>query len=104
MRGDFGSWWEARCPQTLLMRPARAIDMRQSNPVQKDKMDLFIRTVGIAARVKIGMANIVYNMKRAVFLDNPCRKRKSWLRESGQFDKWLFCLTTAILAEDQEIR
>ena len=38
--------------------------------VQKDKMDLFIRTVGIArAKVKIGMANIVYNMRRLVFLD-----------------------------------
>ena len=38
--------------------------------VQKDKMDLFIRTIGIArARMKIGMANIVYNMKRLVFLD-----------------------------------
>ena len=38
--------------------------------VQKDKMDLFIRTVGIArATVKIGMANMVYNMKRRVFLD-----------------------------------
>ena len=38
--------------------------------VQKDKMDLFIRTVGIArAEVKIGMANMVYNMKRLVFLD-----------------------------------
>lgn len=37
---------------------------------QKDKMDLFIRTVGIArARVKIGMANMVYNMKKLVFLD-----------------------------------
>jgi transposase, IS5 family len=38
--------------------------------VQKDKMDLFIRTVGIArATMKIGMANIVYNMKRLVFLN-----------------------------------
>ena len=38
--------------------------------VQKDKMDLFVRTVGIArAAVKIGMANMVYNMKRLVFLD-----------------------------------
>jgi transposase, IS5 family len=34
-------------------------------------MDLFIRTVGIArATVKIGMANMVYNMKRLVFLDH----------------------------------
>jgi len=33
-------------------------------------MDLFVRTVGIArARVKIGMANMVYHMKRLVFLD-----------------------------------
>ena len=38
--------------------------------VRKDKMDLFIRTVGMArARVKMGMANLVYNVKRLVFLD-----------------------------------
>ena len=38
--------------------------------VQKDRMDLFIRTIGIArATTKIGMANLVYNMKRLVFLD-----------------------------------
>ena len=29
---------------------------------------------------------------------------QSWARESGQVDKWIFCLTTARLAEDQEIR
>ena len=30
---------------------------------QKDRMDLFVRTVGIArATVKIGMANLVYNI------------------------------------------
>jgi len=35
---------------------------------EKDRMDLFIRTIGIArARVKIGMANLVYNFKRRVF-------------------------------------
>ncbi|MGZ3321840.1 MAG: IS5 family transposase [Xanthobacteraceae bacterium] len=35
---------------------------------QKDKMGLFIRTIGIPrARVKIGMANLVYNFKRLVF-------------------------------------
>lgn len=39
---------------------------------QKDRMDLFIRTVGIArARTKIGMVNIVYNIKRLMFL-NRC--------------------------------
>ena len=37
--------------------------------VQKDKMDLFIRTIGIArATMKIGMVNLVYNMRRLVFL------------------------------------
>mgnify|MGYP001456750727 FL=1 len=35
---------------------------------QKDKMKLFIRTIGIGrAKVKIGMANIAYNMLRYVF-------------------------------------
>ena len=36
---------------------------------QKHRMGLFIRTIGIArAKVKIGMANLVYNFKRLVFL------------------------------------
>ncbi len=35
---------------------------------QKDRMGLFVRTIGIArAKVKIGMANLVYNFKRLVF-------------------------------------
>jgi transposase len=38
--------------------------------VQKDRMDLFIRTVGIArAKTKIGMVNLVYNIKRLIFLN-----------------------------------
>ena len=36
---------------------------------QKGPMALFIRTIGIArARTEIGMANLVYNMKRLVWL------------------------------------
>lgn len=36
---------------------------------QRDRMRLFIRTIGIAkAKVKIGMANLVYNFKRLIFL------------------------------------
>ena len=36
---------------------------------QKSRMGLFIRTVGIArATIKIGLANILYNMKRLMFL------------------------------------
>jgi hypothetical protein len=36
---------------------------------QKDRMRLFIRTIGIArATTKIGMVNLVYNIKRLIFL------------------------------------
>jgi transposase, IS5 family len=36
---------------------------------QKGPMGLYIRTIGIArARTKIGLANLVYNMKRMVWL------------------------------------
>ena len=38
---------------------------------QKSRMGLFVRTIGIArAKTKIGMANLVYNFKRLVFLQN----------------------------------
>ncbi|MGH6818908.1 MAG: IS5 family transposase [Methylovirgula sp.] len=41
---------------------------------QKDRMDLFIRTIGIArATTKIGMANLVYNIKRLLFLRRVAR-------------------------------
>jgi len=37
---------------------------------QKSRMGLFIRTVGLArARTKIGLANLVYNVKQLVFLE-----------------------------------
>ncbi len=36
---------------------------------QKGPMGLVVRTIGLArARVKIGLANLVYNMHRAVWL------------------------------------
>ena len=36
---------------------------------QKERMGLFIRTIGIArATNKIGMANLVYNIKRFIFI------------------------------------
>lgn len=36
---------------------------------QKDKMGLFIRTIGLSrARTKIGLANLVYNMHRLIWL------------------------------------
>jgi transposase, IS5 family len=38
---------------------------------QKHRMGLFVRTIGIArATTKIGMANLVYNIKRLIFLRN----------------------------------
>ena len=37
---------------------------------QKDRMDLFIRTIGLPrAKTKIGLANLVNNLKRFVFLE-----------------------------------
>ena len=37
---------------------------------QKHRMELFVRTIGIArARVKIGLANLVFNMKRLSWLE-----------------------------------
>jgi hypothetical protein len=36
---------------------------------QKERMNLFIRTIGLArATTKIGLANLVYNIKRLLFL------------------------------------
>lgn len=37
---------------------------------QKDRMGLFVRTIGLArAELKIGMANLVYNIRRTLWLD-----------------------------------
>ncbi len=65
-----------RRPMPETMRRANALKSKVRSgvepvfAVQKDKMDLFIRTVGIArARLKIGMANLVYNFRRLVYLD-----------------------------------
>jgi transposase, IS5 family len=64
-----------RRPMPETMRRANALKSEVRSRVehvfamQKDKMGLFIRTIGIArATIKIGMANIVYNVKRLVFL------------------------------------
>jgi IS5 family transposase len=38
---------------------------------QKDRMDLFVRTISLPrAELKIGMANLVYNIKRTLWLDS----------------------------------
>jgi transposase, IS5 family len=38
---------------------------------KKARIGLFIRTIGIAgATAKIGMANLIYNIKRFIFLRN----------------------------------
>ncbi len=42
---------------------------------QKDRMDLFIRTIGLPrATTKIGLANFVYNIKRLIFAATPQHK------------------------------
>jgi IS5 family transposase len=63
-------------PMPEITRSANAIKSKVRSgvehvfAVQKDKMGLFIRTIGIdRAMVKIGMANLVYNMRRLVFLN-----------------------------------
>ena len=39
---------------------------------QKGPMGLVVRTIGLArARVKIGLANLVFNMKRMIWLTRP---------------------------------
>jgi IS5 family transposase len=57
------------------MRRANNAQSKIRSPVehvfaeQKDRMGLFIRTIGIArTTIKIGMANLVYNIKRLIFL------------------------------------
>jgi IS5 family transposase len=62
-------------PMSAATRRANALKSKVRSRVehvfatQKDRMDLFIRTVGIArATTKIGMANLVYNLKRLLFL------------------------------------
>jgi len=62
-------------PMSVFTRRANAIKSKVRSRVEhvfaeeKDRMGLFIRTIGIArARVKIGMANLVYNFKRLLFL------------------------------------
>jgi len=62
-------------PMPAAMRRANAAKSKIRSYVehvfaeQKDRMNLFVRTIGIArAKVKIGMANLVYNFKRLIFL------------------------------------
>ena len=45
---------------------------------QKDRMHLFISTIGIArATIKIGMTNLVYNIKRLIFLTTAGRGQRT---------------------------
>ncbi len=53
---------------------------------QKDRMGLFIRTVGLElAKAKLGLVNIAYNMKRLIFvtlrLGPPARWCDNLLRD-----------------------
>jgi transposase, IS5 family len=62
-----------RCPKPWRGPTARsrrfAPTSNMSSRQQKGPMDLVIRTIGLArAKVKIRLANLIYNMKRAVWL------------------------------------
>ena len=44
---------------------------------QESRMGLFIRTIGLArARLKIGLVNLTYNIRRLVFLDGVTGPRR----------------------------
>jgi IS5 family transposase len=62
-------------PMPATMRRANALKSKVRTrvehvfAVQKSTMGLFVRTIGIArATIKIGMANIVYNIRRLIYL------------------------------------
>ena len=53
-----------------LVAHARLLFVEHVFGEQKARMGLFVRTIGLVrARSKIGMANLVYNMKRLVWLE-----------------------------------
>ena len=57
------------------------------SPSKKDRMGLFIRTIGIArATTKIGMANLVYNIKRFVFLRKIAVAGRASIAQDALFD------------------
>ena len=59
----------ARFPNPFAFRDLRAPRVEHVFAERKDRMGLFIRTIGIArATTKIGIANLVYNIKRLIFL------------------------------------
>jgi hypothetical protein len=46
---------------------------------RKGRMGLFIRTIGISrARINIGLANLVYNIKRLIWLDRTATATWCW--------------------------
>jgi hypothetical protein len=52
-------------------------------------MGLFIRTIGIArATAKIGMANLVYNIKRLIFLRKIAIARLACVTEGNPCDSY----------------
>jgi hypothetical protein len=56
-------------PQSQCGQIRRRSRVEHNFAVQEDGMDLFIRTIGVArATTKIGMANIVYNIKSLLVL------------------------------------
>jgi hypothetical protein len=51
-----------------------------------------------------GRVDQTHSTRKCHYMRELNIEMESWARESGQVDKWIFCLTTARLAEDQEIR
>ena len=65
MKGNHADWREGCHNSGISPRSRKLVVFAE----QKERMDLFIRTVGVArATTKIGLANLVYNIKRLIFL------------------------------------
>jgi IS5 family transposase len=76
-KNGFVSHIHRKKPKGRAMHEAAGQQCEIENPLacqtvfaeQKDRMELFIRTIGIVrATTKIGMVNLVYNIKRLIFL------------------------------------
>ena len=79
---------------------AKTMVLKQTGSVQAQKLIVFDyedHWLRLAHKTRT-------HQRAPMFLPTGAIVGQSWPQESGQFDKWIFCLTTARLAEDQEIR
>ena len=93
----------ARPPTGSQARPAKpwVISSLKSINTNGGRLTVIAPLTGGGGLQKWGKGEIVLT---SLSRSSSPRRKESWPRKSGQFDKWIFCLTPARLAEDQEIR